>query len=172
MPIAKRVVTLATSRLTVLADGPRPGNILCSQFRTTRLALGWYRCSVQQGNGYGRVVHLWPRPDFVFFFWNAQISFDRASSSWRSCVATKFFFVEFEKGTRSDLPPTSSRLWKLRRNPRSLVDSIEPSRQATHSVPFVAATERGQLQTRRCGRTGIKNSESKWKGFLYVLGEM
>ena len=102
----------------------------------------------------------------------AQISFDRASSSWRSCVATKFFFVEFEKGTRSDLPPTSSRLWKLRRNPRSLVDSIEPSRQATHSVPFVAATERGQLQTRRCGRTGIKNSESKWKGFLYVLGEM
>ena len=157
MPIAKRVVTLATSRLTVLADGPRPGNILCSQFRTTRLALGWYRCSVQQGNGYGRVgttLH------YTCGLASFRFPFDRASSSWRSCVPTNLFFVEFE--TAPDwicLPPTSSRLWKLRRILGLF--SARSRQEATHPVPFVAATNWNAVARR--------NSE---KGFLCVLGEI
>ena len=89
-----------------------------------------------------------------------RFPFDRASSSWRSCVPTNLFFVEFE--TAPDwicLPPTSSRLWKLRRILGLF--SARSRQEATHPVPFVAATNWNAVARR--------NSE---KGFLCVLGEI
>jgi hypothetical protein len=104
-----------------LADGPRPGNILCTQFRTT----SHWVCTDALFNE-GTDMDVWDTCGLV------QISFDRAGSSWGSRAATKFFFVEF--GT------SSCRLWKLR---RILGLFSTRSRQATHSVPFVTATNGG-----------------------------